>query len=101
MLAPTIDTAHEVRISRGELLAALEGKYEFLWHFAQKLIECRRCRSTETEEGPYRIYANGYGDFVIYHRCAPCGYPVKSYVDLSQDPNLRQELRVLWLTKTN
>ena len=91
----------ELRISRGELLTSLKERYEFLWHFARKMAVCTRCKCQQTKEGPYRIYVNGYGDFSIYHRCRDCDYPVRYYVDLSQDRDLRRELRTIWLTKIN
>ncbi len=96
-----IAIGNEIRITRGELLTVLAGKHEFLWHFAKKMAECRRCSCREVGEGSYRVYINGYGDFMLYHRCGDCDYPVRSYVDLSQDINLRCRVRRLWLSKYN
>ena len=96
-----IETANELRVTRAELLDVLADKYEFLWHFGKKMAECKRCRCRQMEQGPYRIYVNGYGDFQLYHRCADCHYPVRSYVDLSQDADLRRRVRALWLSKFN
>ena len=96
-----ITTTNEIRITRGELLGILEDKHEFLWHFAKKMAGCNRCRAYHVVDEPYRIFINGYGDFMLYNRCADCDYPVRSYVDLSQDTDLRRRVRAHWLAKFN
>ena len=91
----------EIRITYNELMLRLRDQHEFLWHFAQKMARCKRCKNEAPEEGPYRIYVNGHGDFAVYHRCGECSYPLHAYVDLSQERDVRRAMRKLWLTKFN
>jgi hypothetical protein len=91
----------EIQVTPGELARHLREQYRFLWHFARKMSRCRRCGGVETEAGPYRIYINGRGDFAINHRCGSCHFPVRSYVDMSQEHRVRRRIHQLWQSKFN
>ena len=91
----------EVRIFYSELVCVLGDQFEFLWYFSKKMSVCKCCGGKPEKDRPYRIFINGYGDFIIYNTCSHCDYPIQYYCELSQEPQINARVNRLWCSRHN
>lgn len=91
----------EVRIFYSELVHVLDEQFEFLWYFSKKMATCKCCGGKATRDRPFRIFINGFGDFVVYNSCRRCDFPVEYYCELSQEPKISERINRLWCSKHN